>query len=1173
MKYDSSTLRWVVDKVKSLEAVSGVASVNPATGTGNAITDIIKEGSGLTPNKGLTFSLSGHTHTFNSLTDKPTTIAGYGIEDAYTKTESSSLFGITKVKIEEVLTGNITSHSHLFSNITSKPTTIAGYGITDAYTKTQTDGFLALKLDVATFSDLFEKVNTGTELSPVYAIKAKYNFYSVGEVSAFGAGAGGTGGGGGGLIATVYGSTDLGGTFNDANYNDTFNAYSINEVYKTAYSNKNRILNLENGVYNKNETDARIAAVVNSAPSTLDTLNELANALGNDPNFATTTANLIGTKLSLSGGQLTGQLGLLQGAGGGISFPDNSFGGGGDSASIKLINPAGGESTEMTFTMTNDADDIINFSVPSIDGVKVNRYTVWNAGNFTNLNQLTTRNFNDLQNIPTTLSGYGITDALLKSDINIQVGGTKNSQMSWASWNNSDVYGGAIQIREYGYVDYTQSDWYYAPAITFHWGNRNVKRFGMRYDGQLAIDDNPILWSGNYSAYALPLSGGTLSGNLSINTSLFSTATYLILGQNDFNVVVNKGANSFYPNNTSGLVDLGLSYNRWRYLYTDYLCNSQNTPIHIDTIWHSGNDGSGSGLDADTLDGVHLQNILEKQHSGYSASGTATGWFRIGMLLGTNSEGHNCILIIKRNYYYTNNETYVFSISGAYGGGISITQLSGYANSRLIDKIRIDYTNSGTSYIELHISTSTTTNSYGWSTIGAGSSYTTWTAVSDTPVGTSYEFTTVNGCKSDRGFTGNIAGNASTATQLQNTRTIWGQNFNGTGNVDGTLSIRPTIGNYSQGIRIKPFNNWATILLGGTDLTADTGTSTNTWSIHNNNGNFYINRNASNANTGYELCNVGGNWGIGTNAPAYKLDVNGTLRATGAVTLGSTLNVASTLGASSIGVSNSDATTGKGLSLYGGPTIGKPTYGIMFAGTSTFGTHGSVIGYWATYFTMSNDTNRGWIFQRGSTNVASISGEGNAKFDGSVTANRYIASGDRIFTGYDSGQANSISCSNWFISNGTSGWFNATYGGGIYQNDSTYVRVYNNKAFWVDNNIVATGEITAFGASDIRLKSNIKQIDSALGFLSKVKTYEFDWNEKALSLNPLKTKKGAGVIAQELQNLDSDFVHSIYGDYLGVDYERFIPYLIGGVNEVADEVTILKKRVAELELEVKQLKK
>ena len=66
--------------------------------------------------------------------------------------------------------------------------------------------------------------------------------------------------------------------------------------------------------------------------------------------------------------------------------------------------------------------------------------------------------------------------------------------------------------------------------------------------------------------------------------------------------------------------------------------------------------------------------------------------------------------MIKRNYNYADNESYVFSISGAYNGGISITQLSGYANSRLIDKVRIDYTNSGVSYIELHIATSTTTN-------------------------------------------------------------------------------------------------------------------------------------------------------------------------------------------------------------------------------------------------------------------------------------------------------------------------------------------------------------------------------------------------------------------------------------------------------------------------------
>ena len=41
--------------------------------------------------------------------------------------------------------------------------------------------------------------------------------------------------------------------------------------------------------------------------------------------------------------------------------------------------------------------------------------TIWDSGNLTNLNQLTTRNFSDLQNKPTTLGGYGITDGLLAS--------------------------------------------------------------------------------------------------------------------------------------------------------------------------------------------------------------------------------------------------------------------------------------------------------------------------------------------------------------------------------------------------------------------------------------------------------------------------------------------------------------------------------------------------------------------------------------------------------------------------------------------------------------------------------------------------------------------------------------------------------------------------------------
>ena len=49
---------------------------------------------------------------------------------------------------------------------------------------------------------------------------------------------------------------------------------------------------------NKTYVDTQVAGVVNSAPEALDTLNELAAALGDDQNFATTTATSIGEKLA-----------------------------------------------------------------------------------------------------------------------------------------------------------------------------------------------------------------------------------------------------------------------------------------------------------------------------------------------------------------------------------------------------------------------------------------------------------------------------------------------------------------------------------------------------------------------------------------------------------------------------------------------------------------------------------------------------------------------------------------------------------------------------------------------------------------------------------------------------------------------------------------------------------
>ncbi len=55
---------------------------------------------------------------------------------------------------------------------------------------------------------------------------------------------------------------------------------------------------LDDHLANKKYVDDEVAAIVSSAPETLDTLNDLAQALGDNQNYATETATLIGQKLA-----------------------------------------------------------------------------------------------------------------------------------------------------------------------------------------------------------------------------------------------------------------------------------------------------------------------------------------------------------------------------------------------------------------------------------------------------------------------------------------------------------------------------------------------------------------------------------------------------------------------------------------------------------------------------------------------------------------------------------------------------------------------------------------------------------------------------------------------------------------------------------------------------------
>jgi hypothetical protein len=60
----------------------------------------------------------------------------------------------------------------------------------------------------------------------------------------------------------------------------------------------------------KTYVDTSISNLVAAAPGALDTLDELAAALGDDANFATTVTNSIATKLALAGGTMSGAIAM-----------------------------------------------------------------------------------------------------------------------------------------------------------------------------------------------------------------------------------------------------------------------------------------------------------------------------------------------------------------------------------------------------------------------------------------------------------------------------------------------------------------------------------------------------------------------------------------------------------------------------------------------------------------------------------------------------------------------------------------------------------------------------------------------------------------------------------------------------------------------------------------------
>ena len=121
----------------------------------------------------------------------------------------------------------------------------------------------------------------------------------------------------GDLTGNVTGNVtgNLTGNVTAASGSSSFNDVVINGTLNMNAGTTATITNLTsptnaNDAATKGYVDTAVANLVDSAPGTLDTLNELAAALNDDPNFSTTITNSIATKLPLAGGTMSGAIAM-----------------------------------------------------------------------------------------------------------------------------------------------------------------------------------------------------------------------------------------------------------------------------------------------------------------------------------------------------------------------------------------------------------------------------------------------------------------------------------------------------------------------------------------------------------------------------------------------------------------------------------------------------------------------------------------------------------------------------------------------------------------------------------------------------------------------------------------------------------------------------------------------
>lgn len=234
----------------------------------------------------------------------------------------------------------------------------------------------------------------------------------------------------------------------------------------------------------------------------------------------------------------------------------------------------------------------------------------------------------------------------------------------------------------------------------------------------------------------------------------------------------------------------------------------KNPTVNGNKVWNAGNDGSGSGLDADTLDGYHENSFLRYRGT-TSTDQEATLWNQIGI----------------KTYL----DTLPDGLTGVYNYG-SVISLPGNG-----------------SRFEIYASHQSSSGNGLYYRSGWNSDKKSWLKFIDSS---------------------NIGSQTvASANKLTTARKIWGQSFDGTADISGTLSGVAHIQFSADNTYNIGSNSAASKYIYTYWLGAKSGQK--------------LELGANNSGYGQGLCiDTNLNVGIGTNTPTYKLHVNGTFRAT-----------------------------------------------------------------------------------------------------------------------------------------------------------------------------------------------------------------------------------------------------------------------------------------------------